>query len=319
MLSLLAAGRVPSSEIWAWHAHPEVWVLVGSLAGMYIYAAKVIGPKVVPAGTPAVTRRQWLAFAAAMLLLWFASDWPVHDIGEQHLFFVHMSQHLLLTLVMPPLFLLATPRWLADLVLGSGRVRRVVRTLALPVVAGVVYNGAVVFTHWPPVVDAAVGHAWAHFGLHLLVVTTALLMWTPVCGPIEEWRISLPAQMIYLFLMSVIPTVPGAWLTFAANPLFAAYDTPQRAFGISAVDDQQAAGLIMKLAGGSYLWAIITSMFFVWAARHEKAQANDRTVTEREIANWNGGRPVLTYDEVEREFARTAAASEPVRPPDRSP
>jgi len=110
----------------------------------------------------------------------------------------------------------------------------------------------------------------------------------------------------------------GLLIVVAANPLFAAYDTPQRAFGISAVDDQQAAGLIMKLAGGSYLWAIITSMFFVWAARHEKAQANDRTVTEREIANWNGGRPVLTYDEVEREFARTAAASEPVRPPDRS-
>ena len=74
----------------------------------------------------------------------------------------------------------------------------------------------------------------------------------------------------------------------------------------------------MKLAGGTYLWAIITSMFFVWAARHEKAQAGDRTVTEREIANWNGGRQALTYDEVEREFARTAAASEPVRPPDRS-
>ena len=67
MPSLLAAGRVPSSEIWAWHAHPEVWVLVGALAGLYIYAAKVIGPKVVPAGTPPVTRRQWLAFGAAML------------------------------------------------------------------------------------------------------------------------------------------------------------------------------------------------------------------------------------------------------------
>ena len=100
-------------------------MLVGALAGLYIYAARVIGPKVVPAGTPPVTRRQWLAFAAAIALLWFASDWPVHDIGEQYLFFVHMSQHLLLTLVMPPLFLLATPRWLADLVLGSGRVRRV--------------------------------------------------------------------------------------------------------------------------------------------------------------------------------------------------
>src|SRR4051794_32447615 len=297
MDALLAVGRVPTSEVWKWHAHPEVWLLVASLAVLYVYAAKVIGPKVVPAGTRAVSRRQWLAFIGAMVLLEFASDWPVHDIGEKYLYFVHMSQHLILTLVMAPLFLLATPRWLADLVLGSGRGRRVVRTLSRPVVAGVLFNAGVVFTHWPSVVDGVVQHAWAHFGLHLLVVTLALLMWMPVCGPIEEWRISLPAQMVYLFLMSVVPTVPGAWLTFATNPLYSAYDTPLRAFGISAVDDQQAAGLMMKLVGGTSLWTIITGLFFVWAARHEKAQAGDRTVTERDIANWNGGRDVLTYDE----------------------
>jgi putative membrane protein len=124
--------------------------------------------------------------------------------------------------------------------------------------------------------------------------------------------------MVYLFMMSVVPTVPGAWLTFASNPLFSAYDTPLRAFGISAVDDQQAAGLIMKLAGGTYLWTIITGMFFVWASRHEKVQASERTVTEREIANWNGGRDVLTYEAVEREFARSEAVPDPARPPDRS-
>jgi putative membrane protein len=325
MDAVLAAGRLPSSELWRWHAHPEVWLLVAALGGLYVYAARVIGPKVVPPGTRPVSRRQWCAFAAGIALLWFASDWPVHDIGEQYLFFVHMSQHLLLTLVMAPLFLLATPRWLADLVLGSGRVRKVVRSLSRPVVAGVVYNAGVVLTHWPTVVDGVVAHAWAHFGLHLLVVATALLMWMPVCGPIEEWRISLPAQMVYLFLMSVVPTVPGAWLTFATNPLYSAYDTPLRAFGISAVDDQQAAGLIMKLAGGIYFWTIITSMFFVWAARHEKAQAQGRMVTERDILTWHSdggaeddGDAVLTYDEVELAFARTAAAHESTAPPDRS-
>jgi putative membrane protein len=317
-MTLLAAGRLPSSELWAWHAHPEVWGLVVALVGLYVYAVKAIGPKVVPAGTPVVTRRQWLAFAGAVGLLWVASDYPIHDIGENHLFFVHMIQHLVLTLLMPPLFLLATPRWLADLVLGSARVRRCVRLLVLPVVAGVLFNAATVFTHWPPVVDLAVSNAWAHFGLHLLVVTTALAMWTPVCGPIEEWRISLPAQMIYLFLMSVVPTVPGAWLTFATNPLYGAYDTPLRAFGISAVDDQQAAGLIMKLGGGSYLWAIITGMFFVWAGRHEKAAAAHRAVSERDIAAWNGGRSVLTYEAVTEQFSRSEPAEEPVRPPDRS-
>ncbi len=59
------------------------------------------------------------------------------------------------------------------------------------------------------------------------------MMWTCVCGPIAEWRISLPGQMIYLFLMSVVPTVPGGWLTFATGPLYSAYDHPARACGTS--------------------------------------------------------------------------------------
>lgn len=307
MSLLAAASTYRDPDIWRWHAHPEVWVLVGSLVGLYVYLARVVGPKVVPAGTPPVSRRQSMAFVAAVLVLWGASDWPIHEISEQYLFSVHMTQHLLLTLLMPPLFLIATPRWLADLVLGRGRARSVVRRLALPVVAGVAYNAMILFTHWPSVVDGAVTYGWVHFGLHVIVVLSALLMWTPVCGPIAEWRISSPAQMVYLFLMSVVPTVPGAWLTFATNPLYPVYDTPFRAFGISTVDDQQLAGLIMKLGGGTYLWVIITSMFFVWANRHEKAQAAGLLVTERDV---------LTWATVEEAFATSDPAPEPARSSD---
>jgi putative membrane protein len=138
------------------------------------------------------------------------------------------------------------------------------------------------------------------------VVFAAVMMWTPVCGPIEEWRMTLPAQMIYLFLMSVVPTVPGAWLTFADNAVYDAYDIPVRVWGLTVQDDQQAAGLIMKLAGGSYLWAIITSLFFVWAGRHERAQQAGRRVAERDV---------LTWQQVEAEFAASQPAPEPASKP----
>lgn len=302
--SLLAAGKYRDPDVWRWHAHPEVWLLVGSLIVLYVYAARVIGPKVVTPGQPAVSRRQWGFFAGAILVLELSADWPMHDIGEEYLYSVHMVQHLLLTLVVPPLFLLATPRWLADLILGSGRVRRSVRWLVLPVTAGVTYNAVFVFMHWPPTVTAAVDSAPVHFGLHLLVVLAALAMWTPICGPIEEWRISLPAQMVYLFMMSVIPTVPGAWLTFASKPVYTVYDTPFRAYGISALSDQQMAGLIMKLGGGIYLWTIITGLFFVWAGRHEAAQKAGRSVDERDV---------LTWQAVEHEFAQSKAPEEPTK------
>jgi putative membrane protein len=98
-------------------------------------------------------------------------------------------------------------------------------------------------------------------------VSTAFLLWMPVCGPLPELRISYPAQMLYLFVTSIIPTVPAGWLTFADGVVYSAYNVPARMWGINVTSDQQAAGAIMKLAGGSYLWIIITLRFFQWAAK----------------------------------------------------
>ena len=79
-----------------------------------------------------------------------------------------------------------------------------------------------------------------HFSLHLLLVLLATLMWVPVCGPLPELRMQPLVQCAYLFLMSVLPTIPAAWLTFAENPVYSAYNRPYRLWGISVIQDQQA-------------------------------------------------------------------------------
>jgi putative membrane protein len=264
--------------------HPEVWLLVVALFGLAAYAVRVIGPKVVRDGAPVVSRRQVGWFVGGVLVLWAASDWPVHDIAEERLYSVHMVQHLLLSYVAAPLFLLATPVWLARLVVGRSRITRF---LARPVAAGVLYNAVVVFTHWQNVVNGSVENSAAHYGLHVLLFASSLLMWLPVCGPVPELRLSLPAQMVYLFLMSIVPTVPAAWLTFAEGVVYSAYDIPERLWGISATTDQQLAGLLMKLVAGFYLWCLIVVLFFRWAARNEAANKAGRTLTEREILTWD--------------------------------
>jgi putative membrane protein len=284
-----------------WEAHLEVWLLLAGVIGLGLYATRVVGPAAVPDGEPVVTGRQRFFFWAGVLVLWLASDWPVHDVAEQHLYAVHMVQHFLLTFVVPPLFLLAVPTWLARLVLGKdGPVVTWIRRFSRPIVAGVVFNGVVVFTHWPTVVDLSIQSGPFHYLIHLVVVAAALLMWMPVCGPIPEWRMSMPGQMLYLFLMSIVPTVPAAWLTLAENPVYDAYDHANRLWGIGVVDDQQAAGLFMKLGGGIYLWTIIAVMFFRWAGRNEQADRERRRLTEREL---------LTFAEVEREFDRLGPPS----------
>jgi putative membrane protein len=281
---ILAAS---STHPWAWHAHPEVWLLVVGIVTLAVIAVRVIGPKVVAPGESVVSGRQLRAFAVAVVLLELVADWPLHDIGETYLYSFHMIQHALLTLVVAPLFLLATPTWLARLVIGDGWFGgKALRWLARPVPAGVIFNAVIVFSHWQNMVDVSVRYGSVHFGMHVLLFASALLMWMPVCGPLPELRISLPAQMLYLFLMSVVPTIPAAWLTFADGVVYKSYDISYRMFGLSAVTDQQLAGLFMKLVAGGYLWVLIITLFFKWSARNEEAERQGRKVTERDLLTW---------------------------------
>ncbi len=225
-------------------AHPDVWLLVAFLTGAYVYMVRVVGPHAVPAGEPVVTRPQIFAFAGAMALLWAASDWPIHDIGEGYLYSAHMLQHMMLSYFMPPLALIATPTWLLRTLVGDGRGYAVLKWFCHPVVAGVLFNVAVMVTHIPGVVNASVDSPSPvlHYLLHVMVVVTSLLMWMPVCGPFPEFHLGTGGKMIYLFLQSVIPTVPAGWLTFAEGTVYKAYDQPVRVWGLSITADQQLAG-----------------------------------------------------------------------------
>ena len=304
---MLALTSSPAKvDFFRWVPHPEVWVLVVSVVALYAWAGRVIGPKVVPKGHPVYSRKQIGCFVAGVVLLEVAADWPVHDIGEKYLYLVHMSQHLVLTLVMPPLMLIATPEWLARLVVGKGRVDAVVHRLARPVVSGVIFGVVTLGSHAPWVVDTASVNGLFHFSVHAVLVLTALLFWIPICGPFPELRISMPAQMVYIFATSIVPTVPGAWLIFANGAIYHVYDIPQRLWGISVTSDQQAAGAIMKLVGGTYLWVLDAIIFFVWAGRHEEAARRGVDYTEREV---------LTWDVVQAEFEASQAPVEPVEQP----
>ena len=120
--SLAEAPAVIATNFWAWHAHPEVWLLVASVAGLYVWAGRTIGPKVVPAGTPADRPRRRSAGSSPA---WRCCGSPrtgrCTTSASTTCTSVHMIQHLLLTFVLPPLFLLGTPEWLARLVIGDGK------------------------------------------------------------------------------------------------------------------------------------------------------------------------------------------------------
>lgn len=293
--------------------HPEVWLLVGFLVVAYTYMVRVIGPKAVPAGQPAVGRHQIGAFAAAMLLLWLSSDWPVHDVAEGYLYSVHMFQHMALTFFVPPLALLATPTWLMRSLIGSGATYGVVKRLVHPVVAAVVFNATVMIIHIPALVNASTSNGPLHYMLHVMIVGAAFMMWMPVVGPIPEFRLGPLAASIYLFLQSVVPTIPAGWLVFAEGVVYGSYgDQPVRLWGIDVIADQQFAGAIMKLAGGVFLWALVVYFFFGRFAsgyRHEHDYRRHARMPDAEIVG--NDETELTTADVERAFATSEAAPAP--------
>jgi putative membrane protein len=270
---------------WDWHflPHPDVWVPMIALLGAYFFALKRFGPAREARGEVAATGIQRTCFVLGVASLWVASDWPVHDLAEGYLF-------MLFTFVAPPLLLLGLPSWMVRGLLGRGVRFKLVRVMTRPVVALLVFNATIALTHWPTIVNLAVRSEPAHLVLHAVLLTTALAMWWPVVPPIPETRgLSDPARMLYLFLQSIVPTVPASFLTFASTPIYDAYASAPHPW-ISATEDQMIAGLIMKVGGGLLLWGIITVIFFRWNAKEQRDDVENEITWEdfeRDLEVWD--------------------------------
>ncbi|MGO9876042.1 MAG: cytochrome c oxidase assembly protein [Acidimicrobiia bacterium] len=270
----------------AWTPHPEVWLLVALFAVGYALAMTRLGPRLAPNGTPVVTRFQVVSFSAGLLALWVASDWPIHDIAEKYLFSVHMLQHVTYSIVAAPLMLIGTPTWFARWLLSPRWLLTTVRYLSRLIPATIVFNVVIIVTHTPVVVNAALEHAPLHFGVHALIFVSSLIVWMPVLSPLPEVpRLQPLARLLFLFLQSVVPTVPASFLTFGTKPLYSFYNHVPRLFGISELTDMQLAGVIMKIGVGFALWVAITILFFKWY-NAEEVPAPSRRVSrdlEREL------------------------------------
>ena len=165
-------------------------------------------------------------------------------------------------------------------------------------------------THIPALVNRSAAGGPLHYGLHVILVLSALMLWTPVCGPAREWRMTYGGMMPYLFATSLIPTIPAGWLTFAEGSVYNHYDTPVRVWGLSVLSDQQLAGGIMKLGGSVFMWCIIIVIFFKRFMKNffsNQSYASSSEIPDAEIV---GTDPPLMYSDVESAFQRVRPATE---------
>jgi putative membrane protein len=267
----------------AWQPHPDVWLLIALFAVGYAVAINRLGPRLAPAGRPVVTRFQIGSFSAGVLALWVASDWPIHDVAERYLFSVHMVQHVTYSIIAAPLLLIGTPAWLARWLLSPRWLLAGVRWASRLIPATILFNLVVIVTHTPVVVNAALEHALIHFAIHTLIFLSSLIVWMPLLSPLPEVpRLPPLGRMLFLFLQSIVPTVPASFLTFGAHPLYRFYEKVPRLWNISAISDMQVAGVIMKIGVGFTLWVIIAILFFRWYSAEEAPTPSRRVSRDLE-------------------------------------
>lgn len=224
-------------------------------------------------------------FLTGTAIIFFALVSPLDELGDEYLFSAHMVQHLLLTIVGPPLLVLGTPGWLFKPIVSNPVLLRIGKCLTFPALAFFLYNADFWLWHAPPLYDATLSNENLHILEHMTFLVFAVINWWPIFSPLEEGLPPLPigGQILYLFL-SGMPTVAlGAGLTFLP-PLYVPYvQQPVRAWGLSPVTDQQLGGLIMWVPGNIVSIVIMSILFIRWMQIQDaKQRAEEARMDERE-------------------------------------
>ena len=256
-------------DLWlAWSFDPGVVLPLALAAGLYARGVRALWRQ---AGAGHGVRRwQAGAFAAGWLVLAIALISPLHELGEA-LFSAHMAQHELLMAVAAPLLVLGRPvvpflwglpiawrrnagRWAA-----TPPVRATWHLLTLPSVAWTVHALAIWAWHAPRLYDAAVTSDLMHALQHASFLGSALLFWWALIHG-RNGRLRYGASVLYIFTTALHTTALGAVLSLATRPLYPVY-AATASWGLTPLEDQQLAGLIMWVpAGIAYLIAALALM-----------------------------------------------------------
>jgi putative membrane protein len=253
---------------WAWSLHPTVFLGTGLLGALYLWG---IGPlRRRRALGPPVPARQVASFLAGLGVILLALNGPMHDLSDYYLFSAHMLQHLLLTLLLPPLLIAGTPGWLLSPLLRHSAALRLARGLTRPVVAAALYTATIAVWHLAPYYDLMMRSHDVHIVTHLMFMVTATIMWWPVMSPVPELpRLSPGPGMLYLFLVGIPMQLVAALITLSDTVLYPWYSAAPRTFGLTPLDDQALGGLLMWVPGNLWMFLAIGVLFFQWAKEGE--------------------------------------------------
>ena len=261
---------VTTAALASWHL--DVWLIASAVltVGVYLRGRRILREQM----PSRFSRARAAAFVAGVVTLVIALLSPL-DSFSGLILSAHMTQHLLLMMVAPPLLLIGEPgnallRGLPAVIaregvgpfIASRPLRRAGHTLTRPAVAWLLFVAATWLWHLPGPYERAVYSPLWHWIEHTCFFVTAILFWWPVIVPWPSKAAWPPAAMIaYLLLADIQNTALAAIFCFSERPLYPLYSLVPRLWDLPVLDDQVLAGVIMWVPGSiAFLVPVVAAL-----------------------------------------------------------
>lgn len=250
-------------------------------------------------------RRRTAAFVAAVVVTAFATM-SFLDVYDTVLFWVHMTQHLVLIVASGALFAVSSPvslAWRATTgrahrALGRALRSRVAEVAGHPAVAFLVYAVVVPVAHLTVFFNWAVEYGQVDDFEHVLFVATGYLFWRQIFGvDPHRARLQPPMRALLLFLALPVDTFVGLTLDLENHEIFPALAAAHRTWGPSLVEDLHLGGVIMWVGGDVLMMLALAPVVAAWFRREQRRAVR----ADRELEPWypplvpGGGQPTAGF------------------------
>jgi cytochrome c oxidase assembly factor CtaG len=211
------------------------------------------------------------AFAAAVLLLVLVSVTPLATIALEYLLAAHLLQNVVMAEWAPAL---AVAGLGAGMAVGLARVRAI-RVATHPLVALPAWLATYGVWHVPVVYDYALRNDLVLHLEHATYFVAGALLWWPVFQD-EPWNLSAGAKAVYLFAAFVLASPIGLLLALLPEPVYDFYVEAPRLWGLTPLEDQQIAGVIMTVSEAVVFFAVFAFFFVRFMAEEEAGYSHRR-------------------------------------------
>lgn len=283
----------------SWDLRPEIILVLGLAAAVYLVGWRRLRalagarPAVADEHTKSPLTAGWrlATYWGGLATIAVALMSPV-DILSSQLFFMHMIQHLLLTMVAVPLLLIGNPFpvlvWglpkrtrlsVSGLLNERSTFRKVLAKITSPGIVWLLYVSALIGWHDPKMYDLALRNQFVHDLEHLSFFITTMLLWWHVLGVAPRFHRTMSVGQRLIYTISVVPVsvIIGVAIAFAQTPIYTYYLDVPRLMGLSVLEDQMISGILMWIPGSEmFFWAALIVLTQI-VKEDEKKKAENRS------------------------------------------